>query len=156
MLSNTRRVKCLIVEDDPFKMAGIESFLNEVFDSRVEVTGCQALASATLELGKQVFDLAIIDMSIHSHEPQAGAGSPFPLSSGGLDVLFEIAYGSNQTHCIILTQYPDIEVESLPIPVALAKQKILEKFEIDVAGCVRYVENDSQWRTDILAILKNL
>lgn len=156
MLWNTEKFKCLIVEDDQFKMEGIRSHLSDIFKDRIEMIECQALASATALLASQAFDLAIIDMSIHSHEPQAGAGSPFPLSSGGLDVLFEIAYTGNNTPCIILTQYPDIEIESLPIPVDLAKKEILEKFDIEVAGCVRYLENDNQWKADIILILEQL
>lgn len=156
MFLNTEKLKCLIVEDDQFKMEGIRSYLSDIFEDRVEIFACQALASATALLASQAFELAIIDMSIHSHEPQAGAGSPFPLSSGGLDVLFEIAYTGNNTHCIILTQYPDIEIDSLPIPVELAKKEILEKFNIEVAGCVRYLENDNQWKADIIFILEQL
>ncbi|WP_159433777.1 hypothetical protein [Acidovorax soli] len=105
----------MIVEDDAFKLEGVRAYLNSVFTGTLEISVCQALASATALLGSQTFDLAIIDMSIHSHEPQAGSGSPFPLSSGGLDVLFTIVYSENgaNTPCIILTQYPDIEIESL-------------------------------------------
>lgn len=156
MFWNTKSVKCLIVEDDQFKMEGIRSHLQSIFVNGIEVLECQALASATALLASNVFDLAIIDMSIHSHEPQAGAGSPFPLSSGGLDVLFEISSTPNATHCIILTQYPDIEIESLPIPVDMAKNEILDKFGIHVAGCVRYLENDNQWKTDIKTILEQI
>lgn len=158
MLLNTNHVRCFIVEDDPFKLEGIRTYLNSVFTGTLEISVCQALASATALLGAQTFDLAIIDMSIHSHEPEAGTGSPFPLSSGGLDVLFEIAYSDSGavTPCIILTQYPDIEIEGLPILVECAKQKILEKFDIEVAGCVRYFENDSQWKADLYLILERL
>lgn len=156
MLLNTERINCLVVEDDAFKMEGIRSHLNDIFEGRIEVVGCQALASATALLASQTFDLAILDMSIHSHEPEAGAGSPFPLSSGGLDVLFEIVYSGSNTHCIILTQYPDIDIESLPIPVEHAQKEILEKFDIKVAGCVRYLENDNQWKADIIAIVEQL
>lgn len=156
MLLNIDRPRCLIVEDDQFKMEGIRSHLTDLFKGKIEMVGCQALASATELLASQSFDLAIIDMSIHSHEPEAGAGSPFPLSSGGLDVLFEITHTRSDTPCIILTQYPDIEIESVPIPVDLAKKEILEKFDIEVAGCVRYLENDNQWKTDIISILKQL
>ena len=158
MLLNTDHVRCLIVEDDPYKLEGIRTYLNSLFTGTLELSVCHALSSATAMLGSQSFDLAIIDMSIHSHEPEAGAGSPFPLSSGGLDVLFEIAHSANgaNTPCIILTQYPDIEIESLPIPVEQAKQEILEKFDIEVAGCVRYLENDSQWKADVYSILEHL
>ncbi|MEN9491399.1 MAG: hypothetical protein RJA63_1848, partial [Pseudomonadota bacterium] len=137
---------------------GIRAYLSSVFPGTLDISVCQALASVTALLGSQIFDLAIIDMSIHSHEPEAGSGSPFPLSSGGLDVLFEIVYSesSASTPCIILTQYPDIEIESLPIPVEQAKEEILDKFDIDVAGCVRYLENDSQWKVDLYSILERL
>jgi len=158
MLLNIDHVRCLIVEDDPYKLKGIQTYLNCVFAGTLDISVCQALASATALLGLQTFDLAIIDMSIHSHEPEAGSGSPFPLSSGGLDVLFEIAHSENgiKTPCIILTQYPDIEIESLPIPVEQAKKEILDKFDIDVAGCVRYLENDHQWKDDLYLILERL
>lgn len=156
MFLNIKSVKCLIVEDDQFKMEGIRSHLCTIFGEDIEIFGCQALASATALLGSHAFDLAIIDMSIHSHEPQAGAGSPFPLSSGGLDVLFEIASTQEATRCVILTQYPDIEIESLPIPVDMAKHEIYDKFGIEVAGCVRYLESDNQWKADITAILESL
>lgn len=153
---STSQIKCLIVEDDPFKMEGIRSHLRFVYADRIETTECQALASATYLLASTKFDLAIIDMSIHSHEPEAGAGSPFPLSSGGLDVLFEIAHSRSNTKCIILTQYPDIEIEGLPIPVNMAKEEIFEKFGINVAGCIRYLENDDQWKYEIASILEQL
>lgn len=156
MLLSTNCVRCLIVEDDPFKMEGIRAHLKDVFADRIETIECQALSTAASFLESSKFDLAILDMSIHSHEPEAGAGSPFPLSSGGLDVLFEIEYSGNNVPCIILTQYPDIEIEGTPIPVEMAQQEILEKFEIKVAGCVRYLENDDQWKTEVTSILKKL
>lgn len=158
MLLSTDHVSCLIVEDDPYKLEGIRAYLNSAFAGTLSISVCQALASATALVESQSFDFAIIDMSIHSHEPGAGIGSPFPLSSGGLDVLFEIAYSANgrNTPCIILTQYPDIEIESLPIPVENAKQEILDKFDIEVAGCVRYLESDNQWKADLNSILERL
>lgn len=158
MLLNTDHVRCLIVEDDPYKLDGIQTYLNSVFAGKLDISVCQALASAKALLNSETFDLAIIDMSIHSHEPEAGSGSPFPLQSGGLDVLFEILYSKNgvNTHCIILTQYPDIDIESIPIPVEQAKKEILDKFDIDVAGCVRYLENDNQWKENLHLILERL
>lgn len=156
MLLSINRVRCLIVEDDPFKMDGIRTHLKNVFADRIETIECQALSTAASLLASSKFDLAILDMSIHSHEPVAGAGSPFPLSSGGLDVLFEINHSGSDTPCIILTQYPDIEIDGVPIPVEMAQQEIFEKFEIKVAGCVRYLENDNRWKAKVTSILEQL
>ena len=156
MLSCIEKIKCLIVEDDQFKMEGILSHLNYILPNKIETYECQSLASATALLSSHEFHLAIIDMSIHSHEPEAGAGSPFPLSSGGLDVLFEVDYTQTNTQCIILTQYPDIDIESIPVPVEFAKKEILDKFNNEVAGCVRYVENDNHWKNEIISILSKI
>jgi ActR/RegA family two-component response regulator len=156
MTLNIEPTRCLIVEDDPFKMDSIRAFLKSFFSEKIEIVECHALATASSFLAVSTFDLAIIDMSIHSHEPEAGAGSPFPLSSGGLDVLFEIESSGSNTSCIILTQYPDIPIEEMPIPVESAQQEILEKFGIKVAGCVRYVEDDNQWKIEVTSILEKL
>lgn len=156
MFSSINKIQCLVVEDDPFKMEGIRAHIKEILGERVELFECQALSSATSLLASIKFDLAILDMSIHSHELEAGAGSPFSLSSGGLDVLFEIVYSGANTHCIILTQYTDIEIEGSPIPVEMATQEIFEKFDIRVAGCVRYIEDDDNWKSDVTSILENL
>lgn len=156
MLLSTENVRCLVVEDDPFKMEGVRAHLRDIFGERISIKECQSLSNATSLLNTFEFDLAILDMSIHSHEPVAGAGSPFPLSSGGLDVLFEIVHSGSSAHCIILTQYPDIDMEEVSIPVEMAQQAIMEKFEIKVAGCVRYLQNDEQWKSEITAILEKL
>lgn len=156
MLSNTDTIECLIVEDDLFKMEGIKAHLQGHFGIRLRTSECQALNTAKALLSSRRFHLAIVDMSIHSHEPEKGAGSPFPLSSGGLDVLFQIFFSGHRTQCIILTQYPDIEIEGIPVPVELARQEILEKFDIEVAGCVRYLEDDNQWKVEVTSILEQL
>lgn len=156
MLLSIDRVRCLIVEDDPYKMDSIRAYLKDVFSGNIDIAECHALSTASSALACSSFDLAIIDMSIHSHEPEAGAGSPFQLSSGGLDVLFEIDYSGINTSCIIVTQYPDIEIEGLPIAVELAQQEILQKFGIKVAGCVRYLQDDNRWKTEVKSILEKL
>lgn len=156
MSLNIDRIQCLVVEDDKFKMDGIRSFLLDKFGDRISIVECHALASASAEIDETKFDLAIIDMSIHSHQPEAGAGSPVPLPSGGLDVLFELNYSGMKTRCIILTQYPDIPIEGEPIPVELAAEQILQKFEIGVAGCVRYFEGSQDWRGEVSILLEGL
>lgn len=156
MHSNIDRIRCLVVEDDPFKMEGIRTHLRSALGGRIETTECMALSSATSLLSSLTFDLAILDMSIHSHELEAGTGSPFSLSSGGLDVLFEIVYAGGDTPCIILTQYTDIEIEGVPVPIENAQNEIFEKFSIKVAGCVRYLENDDRWKIEVTSILEKL
>lgn len=156
MPSNTDNVRCLVVEDDKFKLDSIRLYLHDALHGKVEITECHALAAATCKLGSNSFDIVIIDMSIPSHEPELGAGSPVPFPSGGLDVLFEIDYLNHNSTCIILTQYPDIEIEGLPVPVNLAAAEIETKFGIKVAGCIQYFENELNWKAEISKILEGL
>ena len=156
MLSNTDQMRCLVIEDDKFKLDSIRLYLHEVFGAKVEISECHALAAATYKLASGSFDIVIIDMSIPSHEPELGAGSPVPLPTGGLDVLFEIDYLNQDSTCIILTQYPDIPIEGISVPVELAAAEIEVKFGIKVAACIQYFENEASWKIDIGRVLEGL
>jgi len=156
MSLNTEKLRFLVVEDDNFKLDSIRQYLRDTLGEKVAITECHALSTASSMLAEDHFDIVIIDMSIHSHEPEAGSGSPVPLPSGGLDVLFEIDHLHHDSVCIILTQYPDIPIEGLPVPIELAAAEIELKFGIKVAGCVQYFENETQWKIDISKILEGL
>lgn len=149
MLLSTKAPSVLIVEDDLFKLDSVRAYLLEAFPEGARTVESQSLASATRRLEEERFDLVIIDMSIHSHDPEQGSGSPVPLTAGGLDVLFEVASLQPAAICVILTQYTDIPIEGEPIPVALAAGEILEKFGISIAGCVQYFENEVEWKWEI-------
>jgi len=156
MSSSINSIKCLIVEDDKFKLDSIYAFLRDVLPGKVEITACRALSTATSALTSSRFDLVIIDMSIPSHEPEAGAGSPFPLPNGGLDVLFEANGAGQEVACVVLTQYPDIAIEGVPVPVDLAAAEIELKFGIKVAGCVQYSESGTKWKMELSKVLEGL
>lgn len=156
MSLHTESISCLVVEDDTFKSESICAHIGGLYGEAVTIVTCQALSTARAALAEQRFDIAIIDMSIPSHPALVGAGSPYSFPTGGLDVLFEIEHLNQQSCCIILTQYPEIEIEGTLIPVDIAAQEILEKFDINVAGCIQYHENDSQWKTAVSNILRSI
>ena len=156
MYSCINPIKCLIVEDDKFKLDSVRIFLHEALPGRFEITESGALSSATCALAANRFDLMIIDMSIPSHEPKAGAGSPVPLPNGGLDVLFEANYLNQDAVCVVLTQYPDIPIEGLPVPIELAAAAIATKFGIIIAGCLKYSETEDEWKLQLKKVLETL
>ena len=78
------------------------------------------------------------------------------LGPGGPDAQAHRAIGADNACDRLQGLVADIEIESLPIPVEQAKQEILDKFDIDVAGCVRYLENDNQWKADLYSVLERL
>ena len=150
----TTDIRCLVVEDDKFKLDDILIFLREELGRDAEIVSCSASSTAMAELGKKAYDIAIVDMAIPSHPAFAGDGSPFPFPKGGLDVLFEIDALGYKCITIVLTQYPEVEIDGCLIPVDLATEEMADKFEIEVAGCFQYFEGSQDWKTKISNILK--
>lgn len=150
MLSPT---KILIVEDDSYKRDSVESLLRELLDPPIVVESCTAISTASLALARDRFDIVIVDMSIPSHPPIVGEGSPFSFPSGGLDVLFEIDELGHESKCIVLTQYPEIEMDDVLVPVSSAAEQIKLRFGIHVEACVQYFQESASWKQQIATCL---
>lgn len=156
MHSNTKKMRCLVVEDDEFKLDSVVALVEDELGEGVNIVSCDALSTAIRTLNTEKFDLVVIDMSIPSHPVSAGAGSPYSLPSGGLDVLFEIDALGHRSTSIILTQYPEIEIDGVLVPVETAANEIVSKFDICVAACIQYFEDSIDWKVKILNIIRTL
>lgn len=152
----TTNIRCLVVEDDKFKLDGVLIFLRELLGPQSEIRTCSASATAMEELNKYIFDIAIIDMAIPSHPASVGDGSPYSLPKGGLDVLFEIDALGYDCISIVLTQYPEVEIDGCLVPVEFAVTEMLEKFDISVAGCFQYFEDNEIWKSEIKEIINKI
>lgn len=154
MHSNIEVLKILIIEDDQFKLDSVIRFINSELNRTVEISFCTALSTALDALKEDKYHVVIIDMSLPSHPPVAGQGSPIPLLSGGLDVIFEIdALGFDCTS-IVLTQYPELEIDGAFIPVSEAVEEISIKFGIKVHACLQYFEDSFAWKNTIKEMLR--
>lgn len=151
---HTKRIKCLIVEDDKFKLDSVRIHLLETLSEPIEISTSEARSTAMSILNSEEFNIVIIDMSIPSHPRSAGAGSPYSLPNGGLDILFEIDTLGHHSTCVILTQYPEIEIEGELVSIALAAEAIHKKFGIKIAGCIQYFEDSSLWKSEMNKILR--
>jgi CheY-like chemotaxis protein len=150
----TTNIKCLVVEDDKFKLDDILNFLRRESSGRAEIYTCSASSTAMEQLSKENFNIAIIDMAIPSHPASEGEGSAYPLPKGGLDVLFEIEALGQRCVSIVLTQYPEVEIDGCLIPVEQAEAEIKEKFDMHIAGCIQYLEESGKWQDQIKKILE--
>jgi ActR/RegA family two-component response regulator len=153
MHSNIEILKILIIEDDQFKLDSVTRFIKNELNRPVEISFCTALSTALHALKENKYHVVIIDMSLPSHPPVAGQGSPMPLLSGGLDIIFEIdALGYNCTS-IVLTQYPELEIDGAFIPISEAAEEIAIKFGIHIHACLQYFEDSFEWKHTIKKIL---
>ncbi|WP_392352424.1 response regulator [Pseudoalteromonas rhizosphaerae] len=144
----------LIIEDDKFKATSLEKFMIErdEFDQVINVTSLVEAIDA-IEAGEYSFIL--VDMAIPSHPIKLGEGSPISLLTGGLEVLMELSNMERKDPCVVITQFPDIEIAGQFYPLAKAKSEIKKQLECSVLACLEYKEGESLWKESLKEILDN-
>lgn len=145
----------LIVEDDEHKSSQILEIVknNSHYENNYKLV--DNVRDAVRFLIKMIPQKIVLDMSLPSHKALPGQGNPVPLPTGGIELLFELKKRALlDLPILILTQYPEIEIEEEPIPVdesALAFQKEygftnLEAYYYDQI-------HDAEWKKSINSFL---
>jgi len=148
-------MKILIVEDDDYKLERIKAFAKSELGD-ISVDESESLKEALEAITDNTYDLIFIDMAIPSHPTIAGQGTPVSFNTGGLEVIMELAATGSTNHCVILTQYPDIEISGDYIPINQVKEKLPELLECNIAACILYEEDNENWQTELKAVLRDI
>lgn len=145
----------LIIEDDDYKLESLKNFaLTELGCLNICVS--ESLKEALESIAKNAFDLIFVDMAIPSHPKIAGQGTPVSFNTGGLEVIMELAAMGRSDPCIIITQYPDIEISGEYIPIGSVKTKLPQLLECDVVACILYEEDSDSWELELKEIFRDL
>jgi len=145
----------LLVEDDGFKSDDIHALL-DTMGVPPAMRYAKSVSEAIAAIKERPFDLIVLDMALPSHTATPGAGAPLSLLTGGLEVLFELQSLARGDPCVVVTQYPEIEICGIFYPVALAAAAIETQYDIRIAGCVEYSDSSTQWRATLKAIYNKL
>lgn len=146
-------MKTLLVEDDEHKRIGIEQALRNCREA-VDVFVAVSLYDAINALDIGPFDLVVLDMAIPSHPTAPGEGSPVSFLTGGLDVLLELSARERSDRCIIITQFPEIEISQVFYPVSQATAAIKEQLDYVVIDCIAYTGESESWLYQFRTLLK--
>lgn len=146
-------MKALLVEDDEHKRVGIEQALREHGEA-TEVIVATSLYDAINALDIGPFDLVVLDMAIPSHPTAPGEGSPVSFLTGGLDVLLELSVRKRSDRCIIITQFPEIEISQVFYPISQATLAIKEQLDYEVIDCIAYTGESESWLHQFRSLLK--
>lgn len=145
----------LIIEDDDYKLERIKAFtISKLGD--VHFRYSESLKEALEAVTENTYDLIFVDMAIPSHPTIAGQGTPVSFNTGGLEVLMELSASGRSDPCIIITQYPDIEISGEYIPVNQVKEKLPILLECEVAACILYDEDNDNWQSELGAVLGDI
>jgi CheY-like chemotaxis protein len=108
-------VNILLVEDDEFKAADITKVLTDSLP-HAEVQRAMSVTSALRAMTKHCYSLVILDMSLPTFELSGPGGGGSPQGQGGLEVLRLARRLENPSPFVIVTQYPDIDLDGRDIP----------------------------------------
>ena len=143
----------LLVEDDGFKCDDIQTAIRSV-DNSIQIVLAGSVYAAIAALKEMVYDLVILDMALPSHPVIAGGGAPLSLLNGGREVLFELQSLERIDSCVVITQYPDMEICEELFSISDAATAMQEKYGISVLAILEYSQNNDLWRTTLIDILK--
>lgn len=145
----------LIIEDDDYKLERLKIFASVELEN-LTISTSESLKEALEAIGKNTFDLIFVDMAIPSHPTIAGQGTPVSFNTGGLEVLMELAAMGRSDPCIIITQYPDIEISGEYIPIGDVKTKLPLLLECEVAACIFYEEDSNTWEAELKKVFRDI
>jgi len=144
----------LVVEDDSFKYDRIKVLLESV--GYTDVKWCQSVHSGVQALSTDEFELIILDMALPSHDLAARGGSPTSLPSGGLELIYELSYAQKAVRLLIITQYPEIEIEGSYVKLTDAPKRLQELYRTPVMRVIQFKQNDSTWEQGLADAMKEI
>jgi CheY-like chemotaxis protein len=140
----------LIIEDDAFKLDRIRGCLSNLTYKLSDVSSLQA---AVTLLAQREFDFVLLDMALPSHDLKRGGGPSASMLSGGIEVIMELAYQCRNEKVIVITQYPEIEIEGALVPVGSASEKLRKIFG-GVISVIHYKHESQSWEADLRKLLE--
>lgn len=146
----------LIIEDDEHKSSQILEILEIELKDKNDRLVIDNVKDAVRFLVNKIPLKIVLDMSLPSHKALPGQGTPVPMPTGGIEVLFELKKkGLTYLPILILTQYPEIEIEEEPIPVSESAKALKETYGFsDINACYYDHIHSSRWKTTTIDFLR--
>lgn len=143
----------LLIEDDGFKSESIANFIDNIYPKAL-LHLCTSLSEGIEYVNNNVYDYVLVDMAIPSHPIEPGGGSPLSLLTGGLEVILELKFLHRNDSCVIITQYPDLELCGQLYSLDEAVEQLRVQLECNVLACIEYNEGSEQWKQELQMVLK--
>lgn len=148
--------RVLLVEDDEFKCKDI-AFLIQDFLPAAKLKIVGDVGNGIGAIRGDIFDLILLDIALPSRRLAPGGGTTTSLLSGGVEIIYRLEEDRRSDPVIIITQYPDIEIEGEQIPVRKIASNPRVYFDANILGCVRYErQNRGSWAQAIKRILMEI
>lgn len=140
----------LIVEDDAFKLDRISDCLRQLTHPP-SITVVKSVQTAVAALAERVFDVVLLDMALPSHELRPGGGPPSSLLSGGMEVIMELSFLNRSDKVIVITQYPEVEIEGVLVPVEKVEQTLRRICPMNLVAVIHYKNEETNWEVALIS-----
>jgi CheY-like chemotaxis protein len=138
-------LKILVVEDDPYKFTQVETLIFSILPES-KITHFNSVHGAVRYIKQEIPDKIILDMSLPTHPPMPGEGSPVSLGSGGVEVLLALRRLKQfDLPVAILTQYVDFEIEDGYYALDAAPEALSEIYSLNNVIAVLYEHDSDIW-----------
>jgi|EndMetStandDraft_8_1072994.scaffolds.fasta_scaffold02016_5 CheY-like chemotaxis protein len=144
--------KLLVVEDDEYKATDLIKTV-EATHTSLEIKKAASVTSALKFINEYAFDLVILDMSLPTFDISGPGGGGSPQGQGGVEVLRLAGRLKNKSSFVVVTQYPDIEIDGRETSLESAPIELARKFGVNVLGCLLYEFDDDSWRIPLQKII---
>lgn len=145
----------LIIEDDQHKLDDFCGLLTHLHP-KILIASAKSVQEAIEKLDLQKFDLVVLDMALPSHDLLPGMGSPMSLLSGGMEIVYEFDHQERLEPVIIVTQHPEIEIDSELIKIGRARRELLERYKVNLLDCIHYEVGGLSWKEKFRKAIQNL
>ncbi|MGP4692541.1 hypothetical protein [Agrobacterium cavarae] len=135
----------LLVEDDEYKATDLIKNIGQI-SAEAHIQKAASVTSALKLISESSFDLIVLDMSLPTFDISGPGGGGSPQGQGGVEVLRLAGRLRNSSPFIVVTQYPDIEIEGREMSLASASTELTSKFGVSVLGCLLYEFDGDAWR----------
>lgn len=148
-------MEVLLVEDDEFKAADLLKVLEGSLPG-TRPTRAASVTSALRAITAQRFDLIVLDMSLPTFDLSGPGGGGSPQGQGGVEVLRLANRLGSESRYVVVTQYPDIEIDGADVPLKLAADRLSKRFGLTILACLPYEFDRDDWQTALQAALSRL
>ncbi|MDH5189627.1 MAG: hypothetical protein OEW89_00070 [Gammaproteobacteria bacterium] len=144
----------LVVEDDSFKFSKIETLIENTL-GKVKITRFDNIHDTVIYFESNIPDKIILDMSLPSHAAKVGEGSPLSMPAGGIEIILELkSLNMIDIPILILTQYPEIEIENEYYSIDESGIEIKNIYGINNLAVVLYENDSSDWKDEAVDFLR--
>lgn len=136
--------KILIVEDDEFKANDLAA---ELQGHNTQIV--HSVRDAVVRVLERDYELLILDMALPTFTANSSSSSGTAQPQGGIEVLRAIKSKRRATNVIIVSQYPDIEIDGIFISLRDAPNVLSERYDINVSHAIVYDFQNRDWAHEL-------